>query len=133
MARTKGFKPGFASAIFREHYGDWPPKHWSEKIKDDFNQDKLWQETLAKRLERKAAREARERQELEAMGEKSPEVIALEEARRAEAIMRSGAYRAPAEPVEEFENQLAATEGPTYDEQPAEESPFADWLEGYGL
>jgi DNA repair protein RadD len=136
-ARTKGFKPGFASAIFRERYGDWPPKHWTEKIKNDFNQDKLWQETLAKRLERKAAREARERQELEAMGEKSPEAIALEEARRAEAIMRSGAYRAPAEPVEEIESQLAATvtaiEGPTYDERPTEESPFADWLEGYGL
>lgn len=68
-AKAKGFKPGFASALYRERYGQWPPRHWSDKIKTDFATDGLWQDLLARRLERKAQREARERQEEQAMDE----------------------------------------------------------------
>jgi superfamily II DNA or RNA helicase len=67
MAKTKGFKPGYASALFRERYGDWPPKAWGEKAKADFENDVQWQETLRIRLERKEKRDAQEKREMQAM------------------------------------------------------------------
>jgi|HubBroStandDraft_2_1064218.scaffolds.fasta_scaffold02877_16 DNA repair protein RadD len=145
MAKSKGFKPGFAAAIFREHYGNWPPKHWSEKIKNDFNGDQLWQDTLARRLERKAVREARERQEQAAMGEKSPEEIALEETRETWAIgmetrenrLLEKQLEGTAAAIESVEGEWseepieerAENEDLPPEEPPAAESPFADWLE----
>jgi len=79
-AKQFGFKPGFASAIFREHYGKWPPRHWSEKIKADFSVDPMWQAALERRLERKAQREERERQEEQALSEEESAMEATIEA-----------------------------------------------------
>lgn len=68
-AKSKGFKPGFASALYKERYGTWPPRHWSDQIKTNFETDGLWQDLLARRLARKAEREERERQEEQALAE----------------------------------------------------------------
>ena len=63
IARTRGFKPGFASKLYLDRYGDWPPKEWSDRVKADFLTDPAWQSTMARRLERKAVREAQDKRE----------------------------------------------------------------------
>lgn len=63
IARTRGFKPGFASKLYLDRYGDWPPKEWSDRVKADFLADPAWQSTMARRLERKAQREAQDKRE----------------------------------------------------------------------
>ena len=67
MAKTRGFRPGFAAAMYREYYGDWPPREWSDKANAEFNSDGAWQMSLNRRLERKALKEAREKEEDAAM------------------------------------------------------------------
>ncbi len=64
-ARSKGYKPGFAGARFKERYGAWPPWAWSEEAKASFACDPEWQTNLtmsSKRREKfeaeKLAREA---------------------------------------------------------------------------
>lgn len=42
-ARREGFKPGFASAKFKEKYGAWPPWAWSQATKAAFAIDAAWQ------------------------------------------------------------------------------------------
>lgn len=42
-AQTRGFKPGFASAKYKEMYGDWPPDSWSNKARRLYMQDPTWQ------------------------------------------------------------------------------------------
>lgn len=66
-ARARGFRPGYASALYRERYGAWPPDEWSEKVKNEYAQDKAWQERMARRLKKKEEREAREKREEEAL------------------------------------------------------------------
>jgi superfamily II DNA or RNA helicase len=63
LARAKGYKPGFASAKFRENYGVWPPWAWSEELREAFVSDEFWQATMTRRLEQKAARDARDAEE----------------------------------------------------------------------
>lgn len=48
-ARQKGFKPGFASARYKERYGAWPPWEWSEEVKASFASDPEWQANLVER------------------------------------------------------------------------------------
>ena len=48
-ARGKGFKPGFASAKYKEKFGDWPPWAWSQSVKGDFAKDEHWQARVEKR------------------------------------------------------------------------------------
>jgi len=43
QAREKGYKPGFASARYKERYGHWPPWAWSEQTKASFASDPQWQ------------------------------------------------------------------------------------------
>src|SRR6202040_1316593 len=52
LAKSKGFKPGFASAMFKEHYGRWPPREWSNVVKAEFQTDGSWQASLDRRLKR---------------------------------------------------------------------------------
>jgi hypothetical protein len=67
LARSRGYKPGFASARFLEHYGTWPPRDWSEGLKALFASDEKWQALNARREERKKleAEEEREWNKLE--------------------------------------------------------------------
>jgi DNA repair protein RadD len=62
-ARHQGFKPGFASAKYKEKYGEWPPWAWGQAVKADFQSDKVWQEDAVKRERTrefwKAAQEAK--------------------------------------------------------------------------
>jgi DNA repair protein RadD len=57
IARVRGFKPGFASAKHKEHYGEWPPSAWSDVLKSEFATDTQWQARLEYRLRTKAEEE----------------------------------------------------------------------------
>lgn len=46
-ARTRGFKPGYASAKFKEKFGHWPQYGWSEVTKSSFASDPVWQQALS--------------------------------------------------------------------------------------
>jgi DNA repair protein RadD len=59
QARERGFKPGFASAKYKEKYGEWPPWAWSQSVRDQFAQDEQWQEDLARTEARRAFWQAR--------------------------------------------------------------------------
>ncbi len=48
LARTRGFKWGFASAKYKEKYKEWPPKWWSDQTKGDYERDLIWQTNLAR-------------------------------------------------------------------------------------
>jgi superfamily II DNA or RNA helicase len=67
LAKTRGFKPGFASAMYKEYYGSWPPREWGDRIKAEFSSDGAWQMSLERRLEKKSLREKREAEEDAAM------------------------------------------------------------------
>jgi len=56
LARQKGYRPGFASARYKEKYGGWPPWDWSEMVKASFASDPEWQTNYAKHVSEKAAR-----------------------------------------------------------------------------
>lgn len=73
MAKSKGFKPGFAAARFKEHYGQWPPREWSQAVQIEFASDTLWQEQMARRNARRADRERQENAEEQHM-ERDPDV-----------------------------------------------------------
>jgi superfamily II DNA or RNA helicase len=49
LARKRGYKPGFASAKYKEKFGEWPPWAWSEATKASFASDQQWQSNLARR------------------------------------------------------------------------------------
>ena len=132
-AKSKGFKPGFASAIYKERYGSWPPRHWSEKIKADFASDGLWQSLLERRLSRKAEREAREAREEQAMGEaraadeRSAEAVSPEQAEMERTLESS---------LESFDSTVddrPIDDAPPDGSQPYEDSGFSDWLEDEGI
>jgi DNA repair protein RadD len=52
-ARHQGFKPGFASAKWKEKYGEWPPWAWGQAVKADYQTDKVWQEDVAEREQKR--------------------------------------------------------------------------------
>jgi DNA repair protein RadD len=41
-ARSGGFKPGYASAKYKEEYDEWPPWAWSQEAKMEFAKDGAW-------------------------------------------------------------------------------------------
>jgi len=51
IARAKGHKPGYAAALFKEKFGEWPPWSWSQEVKEDFARDATWQARLAAKEE----------------------------------------------------------------------------------
>ena len=53
-ASARGFRPGYASAKYKEKHGDWPPRSWSEEAKRMFAQDTAWQFRQAKRENERA-------------------------------------------------------------------------------
>jgi superfamily II DNA or RNA helicase len=86
MAKSKGFKPGFAAFKYKEHYGQWPPREWNARAKHEFSTDKLWQEQLARREKRKTEREAQERAEIEHMEDGRERDELLEKLRKVQAL-----------------------------------------------
>jgi DNA repair protein RadD len=131
-AKSKGFKPGFASAIYKDRYGSWPPRHWSEKIKADFATDALWQSLLERRLLRKAAREEQEAREEQALDEASARESPDHRADREERDrMEGGSFDVPSAEQAAMERTLDSFDAP--DEPPPGDSPFADWLDGEGI
>jgi superfamily II DNA or RNA helicase len=71
LARSKGYKPGFASAKYKELYGEWPPREWSEALRAAFASDPLWINAVETRVRRKAEEE----KWWEAPVEKAPVVV----------------------------------------------------------
>lgn len=57
-ARLRAFKPGYAAAKYREHYGEWPPRAWSDEVKMAFECDPLWQAALEQRTKAKEREES---------------------------------------------------------------------------
>lgn len=53
-ASARGFRPGYASAKWKEKYHDWPPRSWGEEAKRMFAQDTAWQFRQAKRENERA-------------------------------------------------------------------------------
>lgn len=53
-ASARGFRPGYASAKWKDKYGDWPPRSWGEEAKRMFAQDQAWQFRQAKRENERA-------------------------------------------------------------------------------
>ena len=53
-AKSKGFKPGYASAKFKEQYDRWPPWDWSQELKAQYEGDPIWKAKLSYREERRA-------------------------------------------------------------------------------
>ena len=49
QAQRKGFKPGYASAKFKEKFGAWPSWAWSQGVKADFAKNAEWQGRVAKK------------------------------------------------------------------------------------
>jgi DNA repair protein RadD len=49
LAQARGYKPGFASAKYKEKYGIWPPDSWSDGVRAIFITDLRWQEAVARR------------------------------------------------------------------------------------
>jgi len=90
--------------MYREKYGLWPPREWSERVKGEYAQDGAWQMTLKRRLERKIAREEQEKREDEKLK----------------------ADEAPEENMSEEEKSLVATQKA----MDLEEESFSDWLDG---
>lgn len=52
-AKERGFKPGYAAALYKERYGAWPPWAWSDAVKADFASDPYWQRRLERRQREK--------------------------------------------------------------------------------
>lgn len=109
QAKLHGFKPGYASALWKERYGCWPPREWSDKVKAEFEKDKIWQDALDRRLKRKAAREAQEKKEAEAAGE-SPSTPSATDAmaKVREAFAKARAAAPKSEEERALESTLAA-------------------------
>lgn len=74
IARTKGYKPGFASARYKQRYGTWPPYEWSAWVKDSFSRDPVWLAASAVQAEKKAKHAAKKQaKELEKIEGAAPE------------------------------------------------------------
>lgn len=53
QARTRGWKPGAASARYKEQFGEWPPWAWSQSLKMAYELDVAWQEDVRHASERR--------------------------------------------------------------------------------
>jgi superfamily II DNA or RNA helicase len=62
-ASARGFKPGYASAKYKEKHGDWPPRSWGEEAKRMFAADKGWQFRQVKRENERAYWQDQKRQD----------------------------------------------------------------------
>lgn len=129
MAQSKGFKPGFASAKYKEHYGEWPPREWGARAKLDFSTNKMWQEQLARREKRKLQREAEEKLEAAHMKRESEIEAVREKLRRVEALQNRTdwdgereAARAAASALREKMEELARKE--VVVPEPKSDDPF---------
>jgi DNA repair protein RadD len=143
MAKSKGFKPGFASALYKERYGKWPPRHWSDQISSQFASDALWQSLLERRLERKAQREEQELREEQAMNKENGVG-----AKSGQSQPTSAEEKALTQTIDAMDSPFLvddrdAPQVETIDDansflvdehdSPQGESPFADWLDGEGI
>jgi hypothetical protein len=48
-AAASGYKPGYPVAQYKEKYGVYPPRHWSDEAAKAFSADADWQQRLADR------------------------------------------------------------------------------------
>ena len=60
-ARSLGLKPGFAAARYKDKFGGWPPRLWTDQTRQEYERDTFWQGALARRQERRAQEQAEDR------------------------------------------------------------------------
>jgi DNA repair protein RadD len=143
VARSRGFKPGYPSALYKERYGTWPPWEWSERVKLEFGTDLSWQDAAARRAKKKVTREAQEAAEKAAMDNEQAMAkvrqqfqfrtelgVSETEYMQSEHKMQSGhmeiGAQMPSEPIDvgAQNQQLSAID---------EEDSFSDWLDEQGI
>ena len=139
IAKQRGFKPGFASKLYLDRYGEWPPRDWSDRVKEDFMSDPAWQNTMARRLERKAVRDAQNKREEEAMKSPPPAAAAAGMAAVREQfakVMKSPeelAMEQTLDAMDAIEQQARwETDTESLGEREQEET-FRDWLHEQGI
>ena len=49
LAQRRGWKPGSASARFKERFGEWPPWAWSQETKRRYEADEQWMDAVSRR------------------------------------------------------------------------------------
>lgn len=49
LSKKRGFAPGYASAKFKEKFGNWPSWAWSQSVKADYARDPEWQARVGSR------------------------------------------------------------------------------------
>jgi DNA repair protein RadD len=108
LARSRGYKPGFAATKFKEHYGAWPPRLWSDEVNAKFAGDLSWQVGVDRRAQMKG--ELKTNPALDVGSD--PAGLAGEDSER------------------EMETPEETLEKP---EESQNEAPFADWLEEQGI
>jgi len=55
VARARGFKPGWPGIRFKERYGEWPDRAWSDATKVTFATDEMWTDAVERRRKEKEA------------------------------------------------------------------------------
>lgn len=119
-ARTKGFKPGYAAAKFKEKMGFWPPYGWSEATKSSFASDAAWQAALSLKERFRAAHEekqaARQTSEPDATGAEQQRPQKLSSAESSE----EPTFYCSDEPNNDYLSDSA-------------DAPFAEWLDEEGI
>lgn len=52
-AKANGYAPGYASVKYKEEFGEWPPRSWSNETKMAFNGDARWQRAQEERARKR--------------------------------------------------------------------------------
>ncbi|MDD1770972.1 MAG: DEAD/DEAH box helicase [Methanomassiliicoccales archaeon] len=129
MAKTHGYKPGFPSKLFKDRYGVWPPREWSDKVKAEFDKDVIWQDTMARRMKRKEEREKQEQKEAAAMGEAPAVPAATVDMEKMREAFRKVAPKSSEERA--MESTLEAMDSDPWSLAPdSADAPFSDWING---
>jgi hypothetical protein len=55
LAQARAFKPGFASAKYKEKFGEWPPWSWGQECRAAYEADGDWQTRLRSREAERAS------------------------------------------------------------------------------
>jgi DNA repair protein RadD len=106
LARSRGYKPGFAGAKFKEHYGSWPPRAWSDEVQGKFAGDLSWQIGVDRRAQMKG--EIRNNPAMDVGNDPA-------------GLAGDNEFEEPEVPIRHDEL-----------EEPVD-APFADWLEEQGI
>lgn len=58
-AKSYGYKPGWIGFQWKTKYGAWPPRKWDRELKSEYDNDKPWQDAVARQTKVREAWQAR--------------------------------------------------------------------------